>query len=76
MTQGIYAITNKLSTKVYIGSSKDIEKRFHQHKQLLARGKHHQFNVTAEKLGRDRENVRQAVAKVERKLGIKERSAQ
>ncbi len=41
MTQGIYAITNKLSTKVYIGSSKDIEKRFHQHKQLLARGKHH-----------------------------------
>jgi hypothetical protein len=29
-----------------------------------------QFNVTAEKLGRDRENIRQNVAKVERKLGI------
>ena len=31
-----------------------------------------QFNVTAEKLGRDRENIRQVVAKVQRKLGIKE----
>jgi len=29
-----------------------------------------QFNPTAEKLGRDRENIRQNVAKVERKLGI------
>jgi hypothetical protein len=33
-----------------------------------------QFYVTAERLGRDRENIRQVVAKVERKLGIKERS--
>jgi hypothetical protein len=31
-----------------------------------------QFNVTAEKLGRDRENIRQNVAKVERKLGVKD----
>jgi hypothetical protein len=30
-----------------------------------------QFNLAAEKLGRDRENIRQNVAKVERKLGIK-----
>jgi hypothetical protein len=30
-----------------------------------------QFNLAAEKLGRDRENIRQVVAKVERKLGIK-----
>lgn len=30
-----------------------------------------QFNVTAEKLGRDRENIRQNVAKVQRRLGIK-----
>jgi group I intron endonuclease len=30
-----------------------------------------QFNVTAEKLGRDRENIRQNVAKVKRKLKIK-----
>jgi hypothetical protein len=29
------------------------------------------INLTAEKLGRDRENVRQNVAKVERKLGVK-----
>ena len=32
-----------------------------------------QFNLAAEKLGRDRENIRQNVAKVERKLGIKEK---
>ncbi len=31
-----------------------------------------QFNLAAEKLGRDRENIRQVVAKVERKLGVKE----
>ena len=30
-----------------------------------------QFNLAAEKLGRDRETIRQVVAKVERKLGIK-----
>jgi hypothetical protein len=30
-----------------------------------------QFSLAAEKLGRDRENIRQVVAKVERKLGIK-----
>jgi hypothetical protein len=30
------------------------------------------FNLTAEKLGRDRENIRQNVAKVQRKLGIKD----
>lgn len=30
-----------------------------------------QFNLTAEKLGRDRESIRQNVAKVQRKLGIK-----
>jgi hypothetical protein len=29
-----------------------------------------QFNLAAEKLGRDRENIRQNVAKVQRKLGI------
>ncbi len=31
-----------------------------------------QFNLAAEKLGRDQENIRQNVAKVHRKLGIKE----
>ena len=31
-----------------------------------------QFNLAAEKLGRDRENIRQNVAKVERKLGAKD----
>lgn len=39
MTQGIYAITNKLNGKVYIGSSKNIEKRIASHKALLKSGK-------------------------------------
>ena len=40
MTQGIYAITNKLNGKAYIGSSKNIESRFNNHKSLLKAGKH------------------------------------
>lgn len=35
-------------------------------------GSDRQFNLAAEKLGRNRENIRQVVAKVHRKLGIKE----
>ena len=40
MTQGIYAITNKLNGKAYVGSSTDIEKRFNVHKALLKSGSH------------------------------------
>jgi group I intron endonuclease len=38
---GIYKIENIKNKKVYIGSSKDINKRIIQHKQLLEKGIHH-----------------------------------
>lgn len=38
---GIYKIKNKENGKVYIGSSKNIENRWKQHKTLLRCGKHH-----------------------------------
>lgn len=38
---GIYKITCSISGKVYIGSSLDCEKRFHQHVNHLRKGKHH-----------------------------------
>ena len=38
---GIYKIENKENNKVYIGSSKNIENRWKQHKSLLRCGKHH-----------------------------------
>ncbi len=41
MTQGIYKIVSKATGKFYIGSSKDISKRFNQHVSELKRGKHH-----------------------------------
>jgi len=40
MTCGIYSITNKTNKKVYIGSSKNCEQRFKQHKKEL-RGEYH-----------------------------------
>lgn len=38
---GIYAITNKLDGKKYIGSAVDIGKRFTSHLNLLKKGNHH-----------------------------------
>lgn len=38
---GIYKIENKTNGKIYIGSSKNIENRWKQHKTLLKVGKHH-----------------------------------
>lgn len=38
---GIYKIENITNGKVYIGSSKNIENRWKQHKTLLRSGKHH-----------------------------------
>lgn len=38
---GIYEITNKDTGKRYIGSSKQIEKRWEQHLQALEKGEHH-----------------------------------
>lgn len=38
---GIYEIKNKVTGKIYIGSSKQIEKRWEQHLQALEKGEHH-----------------------------------
>lgn len=38
---GIYEIKNKLTGKSYIGSSKQIQKRWEQHLQALEKGSHH-----------------------------------
>lgn len=40
MTIGIYKITNTINGKIYIGSSKNIEKRWDQHKNKLNFNKH------------------------------------
>lgn len=48
MTQGIYAITNKLNGKVYIGCSKNIKTRFNSHKALLKKGIHHSTKLQQE----------------------------
>jgi group I intron endonuclease len=45
MTAGIYIIKNTLANKVYVGSSKDIEKRFVQHKYQLKKGCHHSYKL-------------------------------
>lgn len=38
---GVYRIVNTTNGKVYIGSSKNIEKRFRQHQYQLRKGTHH-----------------------------------
>lgn len=40
-TSAIYAITNTLNNKMYIGSSVSCEKRWNEHRRSLASGKHH-----------------------------------
>jgi group I intron endonuclease len=40
MRCGIYSITNKITGNVYVGSSKNIEQRFRNHKSALNRGVH------------------------------------
>lgn len=42
---GIYAITNTLNGKQYIGSSIDIEHRWGVHRSYLKRGTHHAFKL-------------------------------
>lgn len=43
--QGIYKIENTKNNKKYIGSSKNIEKRFSDHKRNLKTGKHHSIKL-------------------------------
>ena len=45
MTCGIYKIVNILNNKFYIGSSKNIESRWKQHKRDLKRGGHHSIHL-------------------------------
>ena len=40
INRGVYAIRNKQSNKVYVGSSSAIEVRTSQHKKTLSQGKH------------------------------------
>lgn len=40
-TRGIYAIINKITGDLYVGSSKHIEKRLYEHRRMLNDNKHH-----------------------------------
>lgn len=42
---GIYKIENKITNKMYIGSSKNISVRFIHHKSLLENNKHHSLHL-------------------------------
>lgn len=42
---GIYKITNKKDNKSYIGQSKNITRRWHEHIKSLNKGKHHSFKL-------------------------------
>lgn len=42
---GIYKIENKVNNKVYIGSSKNINTRWGQHKNMLNNNKHHSIKL-------------------------------
>lgn len=45
MTAGIYKITNINTGKMYIGSSKDIERRWKEHVHNLKNDKHHSYKL-------------------------------
>lgn len=47
MTCGVYLIRNVENEKVYIGYSKDVERRLRQHSNGLKRGKHHNSHLQA-----------------------------
>lgn len=43
--KGIYKITNKINNKIYIGESLDILRRWKEHRETLAEGKHHNYKL-------------------------------
>lgn len=44
-TSGVYIITNLVTNKVYIGSSKEVEDRLCRHKVALLKGTHHSIKL-------------------------------
>ena len=42
---GVYYIINKVENKKYIGCSRDVEKRFNEHKKMLQEGIHHSYKL-------------------------------
>ena len=56
---GIYKITNKITQKIYIGSSKNIRKRWKAHRTLLNREKHYNEHLLAayKKYGKENFNT-------------------
>ena len=46
MTCGIYSIINNVTNKIYIGSSKNIEKRLYEHMRLLKNKRHPNIKLT------------------------------
>lgn len=44
ITGGIYKFTSKTTNKIYIGSAKNLRKRFVQHKSNLKLNKHHSIH--------------------------------
>lgn len=47
MSIGIYKIENKINSKVYIGSSNNIKRRWQKHKSLLKHNKHQNSHLQA-----------------------------
>ena len=45
---GIYAIRNTQNSKMYIGESIDIEKRWKVHQEDLDNGNHHSYKLQSE----------------------------
>jgi group I intron endonuclease len=46
--RGIYKITNIINSKVYIGESLDIIRRWEEHKVALNNNEHHSYKLQAD----------------------------
>lgn len=71
---GIYKIENKINGHCYIGSSKNIKKRWYEHKRRLRNGKHHSIVLQRAwiKYGEDNFNFELLCNCLENKLLVKE----